>query len=171
VIRIQTPNGIKRITVPASATLKDVYEIAYTALSLVDYGFSLFKDRSCNDELRSSRSLTLKGSKLNHGDMIFYKQMAGSSVTIVNVVLFYNKSIITSLCRLNLNQAVVHPVILKRRYQQSVQLHLSVMILLILNSSKSKVVLNAKEMKNCAIIIATVAACIVQHSSLMTKVI
>lgn len=73
---------MKRITIPGSATLKDLYEVAYKTLNLVDYGFSLFKDRSCNDELRSSRSLTVKGTKLNHGDVIFFKQMAGSSVIV-----------------------------------------------------------------------------------------
>lgn len=80
VIRIQTPDGMKRVNIPGNSTLKDLYDIAYKTLNLLDYGFSLFSDRGCSKELRSSRSVTLSGSKLNHGDVIFYKQMAGSSV-------------------------------------------------------------------------------------------
>lgn len=76
---------MKRVTVASSASLKDLYDIAYKILNLQDYGFSLFTDRNCSKELRSSRSLTLTNSKLNHGDVIYYKQMAGSSVSVFNV--------------------------------------------------------------------------------------
>lgn len=72
---------MKRVNILAQATVKDLYDIAYKALNLLDYGFSLFSDRGCSRELRSSRSETLSGSKLKHGDVIFYKQMAGSSVS------------------------------------------------------------------------------------------
>lgn len=81
IIRIQTPDGLKRVGISSSATLKDLYDVAYKAMNLLDYGFSLFSDRGCSKELRSTRSVTVTSSKLNHGDVIYYKQMAGSSVS------------------------------------------------------------------------------------------
>jgi len=70
---------MKRLNITSSASVKDLYEVAYKALNLVDYGFSLFRDRNCSTELRSSRSSTIDKSNLKHGDLIYYKQMAGSS--------------------------------------------------------------------------------------------
>jgi hypothetical protein len=84
VIRIQTPDGMKRVNIPGNSTLKDLYDIAYKTLNLLDYGFSLFSDRGCSKEIRSTRSVTVSGSKLNHGDLVYYKQMAGSSVSWIN---------------------------------------------------------------------------------------
>ena len=72
---------MKRMSVPGSSTLKDIYDMAYKTLNLMDYGFSLFFDRGCSKELRSTRSVTLSDSKLYHGAVIFFKQMAGSSVS------------------------------------------------------------------------------------------
>lgn len=72
---------MKRVSIPGTATLKDLYDIAYKAMNLLDYGFSLFSDRGCSKEIRSTRSVTLSSSKLSHGDLIYYKQMAGSSVS------------------------------------------------------------------------------------------
>lgn len=74
---------MKRVAIPGTATLKDLYDIAYKTLNLLDYGFSLFSDRGCSKELRSSRSVSLSSSKLTHGDVIYYKQMAGSSVSFI----------------------------------------------------------------------------------------
>lgn len=82
---------MKRISIPGSATLKDLYDIAYKAMNLLDYGFSLFSDRGCSKEIRSTRSVTLSSSKLNHGDLIYYKQMAGSSVSKVFCQQLCNK--------------------------------------------------------------------------------
>lgn len=73
---------MQRVTIPSTATLKDLYDAAYKTLNLLDYGFSLFSDRPCTKELRSTRSVTLSGSNLNHGEIIYFKQMAGSSVSI-----------------------------------------------------------------------------------------
>jgi hypothetical protein len=74
---------MKRIAVPSTASIKELYDVAYKTLNLSDYGFSLFSDRGCAKELRSSRSDTLASTKLNHGDVIYFKQMAGSSVSSV----------------------------------------------------------------------------------------
>lgn len=61
--------------------MKELYEIVYKSLSLTDYGFSLFEDRNCLKEIRSTRSSSLSVENLNHGDILYYKQMAGTSVS------------------------------------------------------------------------------------------
>lgn len=71
---------MKRVSVPKKASFKELYESAYKSLELIDYGFSLFTDRACKDEVRSTSSLSVE-SKLKHGDLIYFKQMAGSSVS------------------------------------------------------------------------------------------
>lgn len=76
------PDGsTKRVNIESSASFKDLYEIARETLNVLDYGFGLFTDRGCSDELPSSRSVTLAQKKLEHGVMIYYKQLAGSSVS------------------------------------------------------------------------------------------
>lgn len=70
---------MKRVTLASSASLKDLYDIAYKILNLRDYGFALFTDRGFSKELRSSQSV-MTNSKLKHGDVVYFKQMAGSSV-------------------------------------------------------------------------------------------
>lgn len=73
---------MQRIVVSSTATLKDMYDIAYKTLNLLDYGFALFSDRPCTKEIRSTRSVTLSGSNLKHGEIVYFKQIAGSSVSI-----------------------------------------------------------------------------------------
>lgn len=72
---------MKRVNIEGSATLKDLYDIVYKTLNLIDYGFSLFADRGLSKEIRSTRSETVKSNKINHGDVVYYKQTAGSSVS------------------------------------------------------------------------------------------
>lgn len=72
---------MKRINVEASATLKELYDVVYKTLNLIDYGFSLFADRGLSKEIRSTRSETVKSKQLKHGDVVYYKQAAGSSVS------------------------------------------------------------------------------------------
>ena len=69
---------MKRVSIPMNLSFKDLYDIAYKALELVDYGFSLFTDRSCKDEVQSTRPNTIE-TKLKHGDLLYFKQMAGGS--------------------------------------------------------------------------------------------
>ncbi|TMW48436.1 hypothetical protein DOY81_006481 [Sarcophaga bullata] len=75
-VRVQSPEGIKRIEISTKANLKELYESVQKALK-VD-GFGLFKERNFTKELQSN-SLQQIGSLLKHGDMIFLKQMAGTS--------------------------------------------------------------------------------------------
>ncbi|CAG9803890.1 unnamed protein product [Chironomus riparius] len=81
IIRVQTQDGLKRINVSKNASLKELYDIVYKSLNLLDYGFSLFTDRKFSNEVRSTQSSTINKTNLNHGDILYYKQMAGTSST------------------------------------------------------------------------------------------
>jgi hypothetical protein len=85
---------MKRINVEGSATLKDLYDVVYKTLSLIDYGFSLFTDRGLSKEIRSTRSETVKSNKIGHGDIVYYKQNAGSTVSSLIILNFTSISFI-----------------------------------------------------------------------------
>lgn len=78
-VRVQSPEGLKRIELSKNTNIKDLYELVREALKLEDYGFSLFKERNFTSELISSRSQTITSQNIKHGDMIFFKQVAGNS--------------------------------------------------------------------------------------------
>ncbi|XP_030376061.1 nuclear protein localization protein 4 homolog isoform X2 [Scaptodrosophila lebanonensis] len=84
-VRVQSPEGIKRIEISPKSNLKQLYETVQNALK-VD-GFGLFKERSFATELQASGS-QLVGATLKHGDMIYLKQMAGSSSRRTSIAAF-----------------------------------------------------------------------------------
>lgn len=50
---MQSPEGTKRIDVLPAATLRELYETVHDAFQLDAYGFSLFKERNDEQEVRS----------------------------------------------------------------------------------------------------------------------
>ncbi|XP_030562115.1 nuclear protein localization protein 4 homolog isoform X2 [Drosophila novamexicana] len=75
-IRVQSAEGIKRIEISPKSNLKQLYDSVQNALK-VD-GFGLFMERSFATELQANGS-QLVGSMLKHGDMLYLKQIAGTS--------------------------------------------------------------------------------------------
>uniref|UniRef100_A0A1A9ZAB3 MPN domain-containing protein n=1 Tax=Glossina pallidipes TaxID=7398 RepID=A0A1A9ZAB3_GLOPL len=75
-VRIQSPEGIKRIEISPKSSFKQLYECVQRALKID--GFGLFKERTFSNELYANSSQQI-GSALKHGDMIYLKQIAGSS--------------------------------------------------------------------------------------------
>lgn len=71
IIRIQSPDGTKRVEVKPTESTKSLYEKAHEAFGLSTFHFSLYAGRGRSNEVVSSPRKTLKGSKLNHGDMIY----------------------------------------------------------------------------------------------------
>lgn len=72
-----------RIQLSSDTTIRSLYETVYKTLNLSDYGFSLFSNRDkgvYSNELRQS-SKTLASSNLKNGNLVYFKQMAGSSVS------------------------------------------------------------------------------------------
>lgn len=60
-------------------TTKYLYDTACGAFNFTDYNFKLFKKRGQKDELVSSRSKTIVGCGLQHGDMIYLSYDKDSS--------------------------------------------------------------------------------------------
>lgn len=50
-LRIQSPEGVKRIEITQTATLRDLYEAVFKAFGLNDYGFAIFKERNFTKEV------------------------------------------------------------------------------------------------------------------------
>ncbi|XP_046806072.1 nuclear protein localization protein 4 homolog isoform X2 [Lucilia cuprina] len=75
-VRVQSPEGIKRIEISPKANLKELFESVQNALK-VD-GFGLFKERNFTKELYANSTQQI-GTLLKHGDMVYLKQLAGTS--------------------------------------------------------------------------------------------
>lgn len=75
-LRVQSPEGTKRIELVPSATIRELYESIHDAFQLDGYNFAVFGERNYKTELASSRSQTIDDYKLKHGDMIYMKPLA-----------------------------------------------------------------------------------------------
>ncbi|XP_034487130.1 nuclear protein localization protein 4 homolog isoform X1 [Drosophila innubila] len=75
-IRVQSAEGIKRIEISPKSNLKQLYDIVQNSLNAD--GFGLFLERNFATELHASVS-KLVGTSLKHGDMVYLKQIAGTS--------------------------------------------------------------------------------------------
>lgn len=86
-LRVQSPEGTKRIEIEPTATIRDLYESIHDAFQLEAYNFAVYGERNFKNELASSRSQTVDDYNLKHGDMIFMKNLASgaSSVRIVDI--------------------------------------------------------------------------------------
>uniref|UniRef100_T1IW71 Nuclear protein localization protein 4 homolog n=1 Tax=Strigamia maritima TaxID=126957 RepID=T1IW71_STRMM len=97
IIRVQSPDGTKRIETSAKDSTSKFYENVRDAFSLASVNFALFKKPNKIEEIISSRSKTLHSYGIKHGDMIFLNPLNGtifqgnaivtnSSVTSVNTL-------------------------------------------------------------------------------------
>lgn len=75
-LRVQSPEGTKRIELVPSATIRELYESIHDAFQLDGYNFSVYGERNYKNELASSRSQTIDDYKLKHGDMIYLKPLS-----------------------------------------------------------------------------------------------
>lgn len=83
-LRVQSPEGTKRIEIPPTATLRELYEEIHDAFQLDGYNFAVYGERNFKKELASSRTKTIDDSNLKHGDMIFMKAAtAGPSTPVI----------------------------------------------------------------------------------------
>ncbi|XP_014262142.1 nuclear protein localization protein 4 homolog isoform X1 [Cimex lectularius] len=74
VLRIQSSEGTIRINVSTDDTIKSVYVKVHDALSLKGFNFSLHRSRKFNDVLAFSKSATVQGKGLKHGDILYLQQ-------------------------------------------------------------------------------------------------
>lgn len=80
VLRVQSPDGTKRIEVsPTDSTLR-LYEAVRDAFSLPGYLFALYKERGRKQEVVSSRSRAIASSGFSHGDLIYMAPINGGVI-------------------------------------------------------------------------------------------
>lgn len=81
-LRVQSPEGTKRIEVLPTATVRELYESIHDAFQLDNFNFAVYGERNYKNELASSRSQTVDDYKLKHGDMIFMKPLSAGSSSV-----------------------------------------------------------------------------------------
>ncbi|XP_055602977.1 nuclear protein localization protein 4 homolog isoform X2 [Uranotaenia lowii] len=81
VLRVQSPDGTKRVEIAESGLLRELYEIVHKTFSFDDFDFALYKERNGTKEIASIRSQTVKECGLKHGDMIYLKSISGPSTS------------------------------------------------------------------------------------------
>ncbi|XP_012147513.1 nuclear protein localization 4 isoform X2 [Megachile rotundata] len=79
-LRVQSSEGTKRIDVHPSDTISQLFEKVYNAFELNSFGFGLYRQRNLKDELISTRSRTVSGIGLSHGDMLYLAPLNGTEV-------------------------------------------------------------------------------------------
>ncbi|GAB0088866.1 Nuclear protein localization protein 4 homolog [Sergentomyia squamirostris] len=72
IIRVQSPEGTKRVEIDPGATLVHLYDTVRTTFQMANYDFALYKERGYKQELVSSRSKKIS-DYMKHGDMIYMK--------------------------------------------------------------------------------------------------
>ncbi|XP_063696673.1 nuclear protein localization protein 4 homolog [Culicoides brevitarsis] len=77
ILRIQTPNGTRRLEVQLKSSLRRLFEDVHACLELDTYNFRLFKDRLKREELISS-SKCIESANLRHGDMLYLSEESGA---------------------------------------------------------------------------------------------
>lgn len=77
-MRIQSPEGTKRIEINASSTTCQLFETIHDVFDLNSFAFALYKQKNKKDEIGSSKTKTLRTLGLRHGDMIYLSPLNGS---------------------------------------------------------------------------------------------
>ncbi|XP_034939345.1 nuclear protein localization protein 4 homolog isoform X2 [Chelonus insularis] len=76
-LRVQSPEGTKRINVDPTETVCQLFEKVYDAFQLNSFGFSLYKQKNHEDEIYSSKSKSVSSCGLGHGDMLYLAPVNG----------------------------------------------------------------------------------------------
>lgn len=79
VIRVQSPEGTKRIAVCSTDETSKLFESVYDAFRLDSFNFVLYKEPNRQGEINSSRSKTLTSYRIQHGDMLYLHPLSGAS--------------------------------------------------------------------------------------------
>ncbi|XP_060521215.1 nuclear protein localization protein 4 homolog [Cylas formicarius] len=78
VLRVQSPEGTKRIELSPSSATCQLYETIHNAFDLNSFAFALYKQKNKKDEIASSKTKTIRTLGLRHGDMIYLSPLNGS---------------------------------------------------------------------------------------------
>ncbi|KAK4874625.1 hypothetical protein RN001_013985 [Aquatica leii] len=77
-LRIQSPEGTKRIELNATDTTCQLFERVHSTFDLNSFAFALFKQKNQKDEISSSKSRTISSAGLSHGDMLYLMPINGA---------------------------------------------------------------------------------------------
>ena len=80
-LRIQSPEGTRRIEISDASPTVELFEKALNAFELSSFNFALFVTRDKSKEIRSSKSSTIKNYGLAHGDMVYLFPLNGGATT------------------------------------------------------------------------------------------
>ncbi|XP_077294735.1 nuclear protein localization 4 isoform X2 [Arctopsyche grandis] len=78
VLRIQSPEGTKRVDVEPTASTFNLFEKVFEAFNLNSFGFALYKNRNQNEEIVSTKSKRISDYRLKHGDILYFKPINGT---------------------------------------------------------------------------------------------
>lgn len=77
-MRVQSPEGTKRIEIPSTSTSCQLFEAVHDTFELNSFAFALYKEKNKKNEIASSKSKTLQNLGLRHGDMIYLAPVNGA---------------------------------------------------------------------------------------------
>lgn len=77
-MRIQSAEGTKRLDVDSSDSSCSLFEKVHALFGLNSFAFTLFREQNSRDEIRSSKSRTLRSIGLKHGDMLYLTSVNGT---------------------------------------------------------------------------------------------
>lgn len=80
VLRIQSPEGTKRLNVSPDDSTHALYEKVFEAFGLTGFTFSLYLNRNSRDELISSKTQKLSNYNIKHGDIVYMSPHEGAKV-------------------------------------------------------------------------------------------
>ncbi|XP_022108417.1 nuclear protein localization protein 4 homolog [Acanthaster planci] len=78
IVRLQSPEGTKRVNVPVTMTLYKFFQKVSEAVAIPVDQFKLFADRNRIRELKPTSKVTLNSSKIKHGDMLYVANQTAS---------------------------------------------------------------------------------------------
>jgi len=76
-LRIQSPNGTKRVEISSSDSTLRLYEVVRDAFDFPGFLFAIYKERGRKQEMISSRSRKLSTEGLSHGDLLYMENVNG----------------------------------------------------------------------------------------------
>lgn len=75
-VRVQSPQGMKRVELLPTASIQELYEAIHDAFQLDNYSFSVYEERSHKKEITSSKTKTIDDHNIKHGDLVYMRPHA-----------------------------------------------------------------------------------------------
>ncbi|XP_050308450.1 nuclear protein localization protein 4 homolog [Anthonomus grandis grandis] len=85
ILRVQSPEGTKRLEIVPSATTRQLFEAIVDTFNLNSFAFALYRQQNQKDEIPSGNSSTVRSLGIKHGDMVYLAPLNGA-------VLFKNNT-------------------------------------------------------------------------------